>query len=225
MPDIITRIADLIGDLLRGREAMMPSLERSIAAAASAHTAARRALAVAVAEEKREIARCHAMALQVADLEHRAVQAIRAGRDDLALAASETIALIRSDIEASGQASARFKAEVDLARGEVNAQRRRLSDLDRGRRLASVGHVLNSVAPNSGLDCFAEAEAALAKVNADNAGARAVREEMVPAADRLTELMASQGFGRPVGVSQADVMARLRAMAALPVLIETTRRS
>lgn len=225
MPEFITRFTELIGDLLLGRQAVMPSLERSIAAAASAHAAARRALAIAVAEEKREIARCEAMAFQVGDLEDRAVKAIRAGRDDLALAASEAIALIRSEIEASERASARFKAEVDLARSEVNGQRRRLSDLDRGRRLASVSHALNAVAPNTGLDRFAEAEAALAKVLDGNADARAVREEMVPEADRVTELLASQGFGRPVSLSATDVMARLRAMAAVPVLIETVRRS
>jgi phage shock protein A len=223
MRDIIIRIAELVGDLLCGQRASMPSLERSIAVAASAHTAARRALAVAVAEEKREIGRCEAMALQARDLEDRAVQALRAGRDDLALAAAETIAVIRGEIEASEQASKRFKTEVDLARGEVNAQRRRLSDLDRGRRLASVGHALNTVAPTSGLDRFAEAEAALAKVNDDNADARAVREEMAPAADRLTERMASQGFGRPVAISATDVMAHLRAMATMPTLIETVR--
>jgi phage shock protein A len=229
MRDIMTHIAELVGDLLRGQRASMPSLERLIAAAASAHAAARRALAVAVAEEKREIERCEAMALQARDLEDRAVQALRAGRDDLALAAAETIAVIRSEVEASEQASKHFKAEVDLARGEVSAQRRRLLDLDRGRRLASVGHALNTAAPNAGLDRFAEAEAALAKVNHDNADARAVREEMAPAADRLTEQMASQGFGRPVGISANDVMARLRAMAmvptvAVPTLIETVRR-
>jgi hypothetical protein len=214
MRDIITQIAEWVGDLLRGGQATMPSLERSIAAAASAHAAARRALAVAIAEEKREILRCASMALQARDLEDRAVQAIRAGRDDLALAASETIALIHSEIEASEQASARFKA-----------QRSRLLDLDRGRRLASVGHALNSVAPTSGLDRFAEAEAALAKINGDNADARAVREEMAPAAERLTERMAKEGFGRPVTIHAADVMTRLRTMAAVPMLIETVRRS
>jgi phage shock protein A len=225
MRDIITQIAEWVGDLLRGGQATMPSLERSIAAAASAHAAARRALAVAIAEEKREILRCASMALQARDLEDRAVQAIRAGRDDLALAASETIALIHSEIEASEQASARFKAEVDLTRSEVNAQRSRLLDLDRGRRLASVGHALNSVAPTSGLDRFAEAEAALAKINGDNADARAVREEMAPAAERLTERLAKEGFGRPVTIRAVDVMTRLRTMAAVPMLIETVRRS
>jgi phage shock protein A len=225
MPDIMTRIAELVQDLLSGRRGEMPNLDQSIAAAASAHGQARRVLAIAVVEETREIERCASMTTKAADLEDRAVRAIRAGRDDLALAASEAIAAIRSEIEASEQASARFKAEVAVVRTEVDARRRRLSDLDRGRRLASIGRALNSVNPNSGLDRLAEAEEALARISVDNANARAVREDLVPSSERLSELMASQGFGRPVSISAADVMTRLRTMAAMPVLIESARRS
>jgi phage shock protein A len=225
MSHIMMHIAEWAYDLLHGRQATMPSLDRSIAAAASAHAAARRALAVAVAEETREIERCRSMIMKVTDLEDRAVQAIRAGRDDLALSASEAIAAIHSEIEASEQASSRFAAEVAVARGEVNAQRRRLLDLDRGRRLASIGRALNSITPNAGLDRLAEAEDALARINVDNANARAVREEMAPSSERLTEVMANEGFGRPVTIRAADVMARLRTMAAAPVLIETALRS
>jgi phage shock protein A len=225
MPDIMTRIAELVQDLLSDRRGEMPNLDRSIVAAASAHGQARRALAIAVAEESREIERCASMTTKVVDLEDRAVRAIRAGRDDLALAASEAIAAIRSEIEASEQASARFKAEVAVVRTEVDAQRRRLLDLDRGRRLASIGRALNSVNPNSGLDRLAEAEEALARISVDNASARAVREDLVPSSERLTELMANQGFGRPVSISAADVMTRLRTMAAMPILIESARRS
>jgi phage shock protein A len=161
MREIMTHIAEFVCGLVGSRQATIPSLDRSIAAAASAHGAARRALAVAVAEETREIERCRSMTTKVIDLEDRAIQAIRAGRDDLALSASEAIAVIRTEIEASEKASSLFAAEVALARGEVNAQRRRLLELDRGRRLASIGRALNSAAPDSGVDRFAEAEARL----------------------------------------------------------------
>jgi phage shock protein A len=223
MRQTLTLITDFISGWLRSSAAPAENLDRSIAAAASAHIAARRALAVAVAEETRETARREHLALKVADIEQRAVQAIRAGRDDLALAATETIAAIHTELEASGRASQRFAAEVVLARREVDGQRRRLADLDRGRRLARVGSALNGAASRShaGQDCLSEAETALEKLNADNADARAIREEMAPPADRLIERLSDQGFGRPVTVSPADVMARLRRMAAAPVLIES----
>jgi phage shock protein A len=223
MREILTLIIDLISGTLRSSAAPAANLDRSIAAAASAHIAARRALAVAVAEETREIARRDCLTLKVTDIERRAVQAIRAGRDDLARATPETIAAIRTEIEASERASSRFAAEVALARREVDSQRRRLADLDRGRRLARVGSALNGAASLShpGRDRLAEAETFLEQINADNADARAIREEMAPQADRLIERLSDQGFGHPVTVNPADVMARLRMMAAAPVLIES----
>lgn len=223
MRDTLTLVTEFISELLQRRPETETRLDNSIAAAGSAHVAARRALAVAVAEETREIARRDGLVFKVTDLEHRAIAAIRAGRDDLALAAAEAIAAIRSEIEASEQASSRFAAEVALARREVDAQRHRLAELDRGRRLARIGSALNQAASPSrpGHDVFAAAELALEKVNTDNADARAVREEMAPQADRLIERLSNDGFGSPVTVRATDVMARLRMMAAIPVLIES----
>jgi phage shock protein A len=223
MRETLSLITNFISGWLRSSAAPAANLDRSIAAAASSHIAARRALAVAVAEETREIARRESLTLKVTDIEQRAVHAIRAGRDDLALATTETIAAIRTELEASERASQRFAAEVALARREVDSQRRRLADLDRGRRLARVGSALNGAASLShpGHDCLVAAETTLEQINADNADARAIREEMAPQADRLIERLSDQGFGRQVTVSPADVMARLRLIAAAPVLIES----
>jgi hypothetical protein len=164
MSDLLTRLFGLLGDLNGQAPFPLASLERSIAAAHQAHSAARRALGIAMAEEAREAERRAMLANKVTDLEQRAVDAMRGGREDLAMQAAEAIAAMTTDIEASRQASERFAAEVALARREVDAQRRRLSDLDRGRRLARIDAALNAAAPGSqaGLDSFSEAEAALA---------------------------------------------------------------
>jgi phage shock protein A len=224
MRDFFVGIIDLVCAALRGSlpPASLSSLDRSIAAAGSAHAAARRSLAVAVSEEKRETGRRESLTAQAADLEARAVEALRAGREDLAQRASEAIAAMRTDIESSERASGRFAAEVALARREVDAQRRRLADLDRGRRLARVGAALRGTTadPAAGTDRFAEAEASLARLQADNADARATREEMSPPAERLIGCMAEEGFGPPVGVRASDVMERLRAMASAPRPVE-----
>jgi hypothetical protein len=130
------------------------------------------------------------------------------------------------DITASERASARFAAEVGLARREVDAQRRRLSELDRGRRLARIGTAVSGATSTSaeGLDSFAEAEAALAKVVADNHDARVLRDEMTPPAERLIERMSDAGFGESVQIRAADVLVRLRSAAGLQAapLIEST---
>jgi phage shock protein A len=227
MRQFLTWLLDMPLDLQRQPSSPMASLERSISAAHQAHTAARRALAVAMAEETRESARRTALATKASDLEQRAVAALQAGREDLAAQAAEAIAAMATDINASERASTRFAAEVALARREVASQRRRLSDLDRGRRLARIGHALNATTQTSasGLDHFSEAEAALAKVAADNHDAHLVRQEMAPPAEYLVERMSDAGFGESPHVRASDVLARLRATAGgrqVSHLIEST---
>jgi phage shock protein A len=219
--DFFTRLADLIDTVVAPQASPLSNLDRAMQAAGAAHVAARRALAVAIAEEEREIRRREGFAEKLSDLEQRAIEALRAGRDDLAGQAAETIAAVETEITASEQASVRFAAEVALARREVEAQRRRLADLDRGRRLARVGAALNS-APREGVDAISAAETALAKLEADNHDARAIREELAPPTERLIEQMADAGFGAPVRVRAADVMERLRARAVSPALITIT---
>ncbi|MBV9564800.1 MAG: PspA/IM30 family protein [Bradyrhizobium sp.] len=226
MHEWLARLFAALADLQRREGASLADLDRTITAARHAHTAARRALAIAIAEEAREAERRAGLVSQLADLEQRAIAALRAGRDGLAREAAEAIAAITTEICASRRAAERFAAEVRLARGEVEAQRRRLAELDRGRRLARVGHALNATAPaaRAGLDCFSEAEAALARLVAENGDARAVREEMAPPAERLIERMAEAGFGQPMQVRAGDILARLRDAAGLPAttLIEST---
>jgi phage shock protein A len=217
MADLLTRLLGLLGDIQGQAPSPLASLERSIAAAHQAHSAARRALGIAMAEEAREAERRTMLASKVGDLEQRAIEAMRGGREDLAMQAADAIAVMTTDIEASRQASERFAAEVALARREVDAQRRRLSDLDRGRRLARIGAALNAAAPDSqaGLDSFSEAEAALARVNADNQEARFVRDELAPPAAQLIERMSDAGFGEPVQARAVDILTRLRSEAGL----------
>jgi phage shock protein A len=218
MRQLLARLLDALADQQRGTSTPMASLDRSIAAAGYAHASARRALAVAMAEEQREADRRAALAAKASELEKRAVEALRAGREDLAMQASEAIASIATEINASERASQRFAAEVALARREVDAQRRRLSELDRGRRLARIGNALTATTHNShtGLDSFSDAEAALAQVIAENQDARFVREEMAPPAEHLIERMSDAGFGDPVRVRASDVLAQLRTAVAGP---------
>jgi phage shock protein A len=144
MRQLLAWLFDVLADLQRQASSPMASLERSIAAARRAHTSARRTLAVAMAEEARETERRTNLAAKAGDLEERALEALCAGREDLATQAAEAIASMATDINASEQAALRFAAEVALARREVDAQRRRLSDLDRGRRLARIGNAMTA---------------------------------------------------------------------------------
>jgi phage shock protein A len=226
MRELLIQLIDALTGAQGEASSPMESLERSIAAAGHAHVAARRALAVAIAEESREAKRRAGLVVTVDDLERRAVAALRAGREDLAVEASEAIAAIATEINASEHASQRFAAEVALARREVDAQRRRLADLDRGRRLAKIGSALADTmhTSRSGHDSLGEAEAALARLVADNDDARAVRNELAPT-EHLIERLSDAGFGEASHIKASDVLARLRTAALtvpVPTLIEST---
>lgn len=229
MRQSLFRLFDILSDLYRQSLSPITSLNRSLAAAHQSHIAARRALAIAIAEEAREADRRRVLTIKTQDLEQRAIEALRAGRDDLATQAAEAIAAISSDIRATEQASKHFAAEVVLARREVDAQRRRLSDLDRGRRMARIDSALTGTIHGSetDLDSFSEAEIALEAVRANNQNARAIRHEMSRPAEHLIERMSEAGFGRPTHIRASDVLARLRKAAEQPVaaLIESNLKS
>ena len=150
------------------------------------------------------------------ELEARAIAALADDREDLAHRAADTIAAIETEVASSEAASARFHDAVRLAKRDVDAQRRRLADLDHRRRLARVSAACEPpVAPLHGLDPFDRAEAALASLEAHQGDAEALRRASDPAPARdLIDEMAEAGFGRPLRVRADDVLQRLRALAA-----------
>src|SRR5215472_1183947 len=100
MRELLIQLIDALTGAQGEASSPMAGLERSIAAAGDAHVAARRALAIAIAEESREAKRRACLVVDVDDLERRAVAALRAGREDLAAQASEAIAVIATEINA-----------------------------------------------------------------------------------------------------------------------------
>ena len=213
---MLDRLKTHVADLLLPARRSMSELDALIAAAGKAHIAARRALAVAVAEEDREIQRRTSLAANAGDLEVRAIEALTGGREDLAARAAEAIAVVETEVAASAAASVRFAAKVALnpSRGRRTAPPPRRSRPraapGQGRRGARR---LRRRRP-TGVAPLARAEAALLRVEAEQADAEAVRVAFAPSTETLADDMAEAGFGRPTRVLAADVMTRLRALAS-----------
>jgi hypothetical protein len=81
MREFLIRLLDTLNGLSHRSSSPMASLERSMTAAHHAHTSARRALAVAMAEETREAERRLALVAKTSDLEQRAIAAMTADID------------------------------------------------------------------------------------------------------------------------------------------------
>ena len=191
-------------------------LDRAIAAAAGAHDAMRRRLALVVAEEMREERRRAGLLRDARELETRAIEALGNDREDLARRAADTIASIETEVAASEAASVRFQERARLVKRDVDGQRRRLAELDHRRRFARLGAAFDPFfASPGGPDPFDHAEAALARLEADRIDAEALRRASCPAPARdLIEELSEAGFGRPSNVRAEDVLRRLRGLAA-----------
>ena len=186
---------------------------------------AKKALAVAVAQDGQESQRLDTTRARIEDLETRAVAAIEAGRDDLATEAAEAIATLEAERDASLTARAFFAAEINKLKGHVLQQQMRFSQLERGRRIARAAEAVR-VARRGRIEgapifagTLAEAEATLTRLREHQVEADAA-ETAFDAIDAATgpvavaEKLSADGFGPRLRANAADIMARLRERAA-----------
>lgn len=189
---------------------------------------AKKALAVAMAQDKAEARRLESTRAQIAELETRAVAALQAGREDLARQAAENIAALESDAQAAERARAIFADETAKLETHIRAQTARLAELERGRRVARAAEAVR-VARRGRLEAapcsqstLSEAEATLSRLRERQAEACAAETALdaldaAPCAESLNDTLANAGFGPPVKPRASDVLARLKEKAQGPL--------
>ena len=145
-------------------------LDQQIRDAAAGIERAKRALAVAIAQDEAEGKRLETTLARIADLEERAVAALGGGSDELAAEAAEAIAVMEADRDAIREARATFAREIAGLKAAVRRSGQRLAELERGRRIAlaaesvrrlKTGHGLGTP---SGATALADAEATLRRL-------------------------------------------------------------
>jgi phage shock protein A len=199
-------------------------LDQQIRDAAAALERARRALAVAIAQDEAEGTRLESTLARIADLEERAGAALAAGREDLAAEAAETIALMEGDRDAIRQARATFAAEAAQLKTAVANAAHRLAELERGRRIAQAAEAVRRLktgcaSPGGAANAaLADAEATLRRLRerqAEDAAAEAALQSLDPAAapEAVAKRLEAAGFGRRTRPTAADVLERLRRRA------------
>ncbi|MBK8455716.1 MAG: PspA/IM30 family protein [Phyllobacteriaceae bacterium] len=197
-------------------------LRQQIREGADAVNAAKRAIAIAIAQNDQEIRQCAVIESRLDDIETRAVAAIKQGLPALAEEAARTISMLETERDASREAQRTFDVEIKRLTGVVDAAGARLRELERGLRIASAAekaHRLRESGPASGLSTLRDAEATLARL-------RSRQQQMDVAADALAamdrdanpatlaEKLAEAGCGAPLKSRSADVLKRLTEQAA-----------
>src|SRR6266536_700964 len=92
-------------------------LDQQIRDSAAAIERAKRALAIAIAQDEAEGKRLETTLARIADLEERAVAALAAGREELAAEAAEAIAVMEADRDSIREARATFAREIGRHHG------------------------------------------------------------------------------------------------------------
>ena len=202
-------------------------LDQQIRDAAAAIERAKRALAIAIAQDEAEGKRLDTTLARIADLEERTVAALNAEREDLANEAAEAIAVLEADRDSIREARATFAREIAGLKATVRKSGQRLGELERGRRIAQAsesvrrlktGHTFGTP---SGATALADAEATLRRLRerqTEDAAAETAYEafdsEANPAS--VAERLEAAGFGKRTRPTAADVLARLKQKSGAP---------
>jgi phage shock protein A len=209
------------GEELEDRSALL-ILDQQMRDAAAAVDRSKRTLALAIAGDQQEGRRLEATNARIADLEIRTTAALDGGREDLAREAAATIANLEADRDAAMTARTLFAAEIARLKRHVANAEARITELDRGRRLARASEAVRSLR-RSGIEAvrpyestLPEAENTLKRLRERQMEAQAADEALIeidahsgPLA--TAEKLAEQGFGPRIKSTADDVLARLNA--------------
>ena len=206
---------------LQDRSALLV-LDQQMRDAAAAVERSKRTLALAIAQDQQEGRKLEATVARIADLETRAVAALDGGREDLAKDAAEAIAGLEADRDAALTARALFATEIIRLKRHVASAQARITELDRGRRLARASEAVRSLR-RSGIEAARPYESTLPEAESTLRRLRERQIEAQAASDALIELdaatgplataekLAAQGFGPRLKSTADDVLARLKS--------------
>jgi phage shock protein A len=209
------------GEELEGRNALL-ILDQQMRDAAVAVERAKRTLALAIAQDQQEGRRLDATNARIADLEVRATAALDGGREDLAREAAEQIAALEADRDSALTARALFASEITRLKRHVANAEVRLTELDRGRRIARASEAVRGLR-RGGVEAARPYESTLPEAENTLKRLRERQQEAQAADQALTEIdaasgplataekLAEQGFGPRLKSTADDVLARLNA--------------
>jgi phage shock protein A len=212
------------GEELEDRTALL-ILDQHMRDSAAAVERAKRALALAIAQDQQEGRRLDAIKTQIADLEVRAIAALDGERADLANDAAESIAALEADRDAAITARALFTAEIARLKRQVANAEKRITELDRGRRIARASEAVRGLR-RGGVEAARPYEATLPEAEKTLKRLRERQQKAQAADDALADIdaasgplataekLAEQGFGPRLRPTAEDVLARLKAKRA-----------
>jgi phage shock protein A len=199
-------------------------LRQQIRDCADAIAAARRAVAVAIAQNEQEVVQFKKLVARIEDLEKRTIAAIEQEQNELAREAAETIAMLEAERDASDEAQKSFSTEIERLKRVIRVSEMRLRELQRGQRIVAAVDTtqrLRQGLPGSSLSALKDAEETLLRlrtrqkqIDATAAAMAEMEHSGDPAA--VSEKLAAAGCGAPLRSSADAVLERLASKMAKP---------
>jgi phage shock protein A len=200
-------------------------LDTHIRDAAAGLERARRALAIAIAQDGGELKRLETIRSRIVDLEARARAALAGSRDDLALEAAEALAGLEADRLSAEAAHTSFTRESQKLRSMVANAERRVAELERGRRAARASDAVRRLRSSGassvggGASSLRDAEAVLNRLRdrqlEDEAADNALDElDGGSGPELVAEKLEKAGFGPQTRPTAASILERLRQAGA-----------
>jgi len=182
---------------------------------------ARKAVAIAIAQNKQEETQYKQIVERIDDLEGRTIVALETGKKKIAQEAAETIALLEAERDTSKAAMDRFQAEIDRLKSQVRSAENRLKELKRGHRLADATDKtqrMRATGEGSTNSTLEDAEETLLRLRVRqkqiDATSEAMQEmEQEGNAEKVIEKLAAAGCGAPIHSSADQVLKRLSKKA------------
>src|SRR3954447_6508398 len=202
-------------------------LDQQIRDSAAAIERAKRALAIAIAQDEAEGKRLETTLARIADLEERAVAAPNGSREELASEAAESIAVMEADRDSIREARATFAREIAGLKATVRKSSQRLTELERGRRIAQAAESVrrlkagSELAAPSGGTALADAEATLRRLREKQAEDAAAGHaygalDNEPHPEAIADRLEAAGFAKRTRPTAASVLERLKEKAGAP---------
>ena len=196
----------------------MVILRQQIRDSADAVSSAKKAVAIAIAQNEQERRQHSKLVVRIEDLETRTISALETGEDALAQEAAEAIAILEVERDASTQAQKRFTAEIERLKKVVLQAEARLRDLKRGQRIADATDKtqrLRQSVPNSGLSALQDAESTLTRLRERQMEMDAATHALDEMADEsnpeaIAQRLSEAGCGAPITSTADQVLARLQ---------------
>ncbi len=197
-------------------------LEQQMREATHGVTAARKAVAIAIAQSRQEQMQHEALEKRITDLEQRTIAALKQDKQDLAREAATCIALMESERDTSQEAQDIYAKELARLKLNVQTAEMKLRELRRGQRLATATdkvHKLREQPVQSVLNTLEDAEVTLSRLRQrqtqHDLTSQAI-DEMLQTGNPvdIAEKLADSGCGAPLKISADDVLARLTKKAS-----------